>query len=740
MSSFKKKFSGAESRKRKNTQIASSSKLTKIHKFFKASSDIVELSPPAFLSEKQPSSPLSNTDVIEPAVTNNTANLSVAEIQSTEPSSSSSNISGEVVDSFIRFLLQEKYPTDRGHYLNELTENDTNLRKFILNHGTCQPDLVSFPRDLVGKRCFSKKYFKWTNQSGIEIQRTWLGYSVKLNRAYCEPCWLFADKKNKYYNSSWVEGIQDWRGLSKKNSIHEKSQVHTKSCCTYDLWKNSETIDEYISSELKSRVNYWRQVIHRIINVILTLAKCNLAFQGHQENIVSSKNPGNFLSLINLLATYDPLLESLIAKHKAGSVTYLSAKIQNEIIQLISTQIENEIFKEINTSPFYSIIIDGTQDLSKIEQVSVVFRYIVVQKDEIQRPIDVEIKESFVGFFNVKNRSAEGLKKNILDLLTSKGLDIAKCRGQGYDGARVMSGAYNGLQKKITELEPNAHYVHCAAHNLNLVIKYTPLNFVSKLLQSKNVDVISAQSMIKNAYDNLNRFRNTFEEFVTISSTIAKKWGLEPKLTSNRQSFVKKHFDELSNDTRFQDSLKKFEITIFNAALDVALMQLKVRFTYFNDIISKFVFLQSKNLIQLSDDDLYREAKSLADQYVNDFDKSLPNQVLDFRSCLREKIEKIDSVHNLAKLFICDFYTINSSFPDIATAIILFLTLPVTVATAERSFSKLKLIKNYLRSTMSQHRLKGLALISIEHERTNKMNFNEIIEVFANARRTDFST
>ncbi|XP_077292326.1 zinc finger MYM-type protein 1-like [Arctopsyche grandis] len=672
MSSFKKKFSGAESRKRKYTQIASSSKLTKIHKFFKASSDIVELSPPAVLSEKQPSSPLSNTDVIEPAVTDNTANLTVAEIQSTEPSSSSSNISGEVVDSFIRFLLQEKYPTDRGHYTNELTENDTNLRKFILNHGTCQPDLVSFPRDLVGKRCFSKKYFKWTNQSGIEIQRTWLGYSVKLNRAYCEPCWLFADKKKIYYNSSWVKGIQDWRGLSKKISILEKSQVHTKSCCTYDLWKNSETMDEYISSELKSRVNYWRQVIHRIINVILTLAKCNLAFR-------------KFLSLIKLLATYDPLLESLITKHKAGFVTYLSAKIQNEIIQLISTQIENEIFKEINISPFYSIIIDGTQDLSKIEQVSVVFRYIVVQKDEIQRPIDVEIKESFVGFFNVKNRSADGLKKIILDLLTSKGLDIAKCRGQGYDGARVMSGAYNGLQKKITELEPNAHYVHCAAHNLNLVIKDTvsdvpkasyffdvveqiykffavsinrwkvfkenspsvtlkrlnptrwssrldsinalrysytdvlkclteiilkskrkdeqseakglkkkmesfefilllvlfdnilqPLNFVSKLLQSKNVDVISAQSMIKNAYDNLNRFRNTFEEFVTISSTIATKWGLEPKLTSNRQSFVKKHFDELSNDTRFQDSLKKFEITIFNAALDVALMQLKM--------------------------------------------------------------------------------------------------------------------------------------------------------------------
>jgi hypothetical protein len=226
MSSFKKKFSGAESRKRKNNQIASSSKLTKIDKFFEASSDIVELSPSAVLSEKEPSSSSSNADVVEPAITDNTANLmqTVAEIQSTEPNPSSSVVSGEVVDSFMRFLLQEKYPTDRGHYTNDLTEKDTNLRKFILNHGTCQPD-VSFPRDLVGKRCFSKKYFKWSNQFGIEIQRTWLGYSVKLNRAYCEPCWLFADRKNKYYNSSWVEGIQK-RTFKKNFNLRKISSTH----------------------------------------------------------------------------------------------------------------------------------------------------------------------------------------------------------------------------------------------------------------------------------------------------------------------------------------------------------------------------------------------------------------------------------------------------------------------------------------------------------------------------------
>lgn len=49
-------------------------------------------------------------------------------------------------------------------------------------------------------------------------------------------------------------------------------------------------------------------------------------------------------------------------------------------------------------------------------------------------------------------------------------LDINKCRGQGYDRASVMSGAYTGVQKKITNIIPTELYVHCCAHNLNLVI------------------------------------------------------------------------------------------------------------------------------------------------------------------------------------------------------------------------------------------------------------------------------
>ena len=67
----------------------------------------------------------------------------------------------------------------------------------------------------------------------------------------------------------------------------------------------------------------------------------------------------------------------------------------------------------------------------------------------------------------------------------------------------------------------------------------------------------------------------------------------------------------------------------------------------------------------------------------------------------------------------------------------LFLTIGVSVASCERSFSKLKLIKNYLRSTMSQERLNSLAIISIDNVYVKNINFDDVIDKFgaAKARR-----
>jgi hypothetical protein len=72
-----------------------------------------------------------------------------------------------------------------------------------------------------------------------------------------------------------------------------------------------------------------------------------------------------------------------------------------------------------------------------------------------------------------------------------------------------------------------------------------------------------------------------------------------------------------------------------------------------------------------------------------------------------------------------------ASFPNLCIALRILLTMSVTVASAERSFSKLKLIKNYPRTTMSQQRLTSLAVIAIECEVINDLDMSELIRNFA---------
>ena len=89
---------------------------------------------------------------------------------------------------------------------------------------------------------------------------------------------------------------------------------------------------------------------------------------------------------------------------------------------------------------------------------------------------------------------------------------------------------------------------------------------------------------------------------------------------------------------------------------------------------------------------------------------------------------------------ILQFVTTVDCYPNVSIAYRILLTVPVTVASAERSFSKLKLLRNCLRTTMLQERLNDLAMCSIEKDILDNLDLDTIINDFAsrNARRILF--
>lgn len=71
------------------------------------------------------------------------------------------------------------------------------------------------------------------------------------------------------------------------------------------------------------------------------------------------------------------------------------------------------------------------------------------------------------------------------------------------------------------------------------------------------------------------------------------------------------------------------------------------------------------------------------------------------------------------------------SFPNVYIAYRILLSIPVTVGATGISFSKLKLLKSYLRLTMLQDRLNGLAILSIESEMLELLDYKTLINNFA---------
>ncbi|KAJ8957584.1 hypothetical protein NQ318_020625 [Aromia moschata] len=82
-----------------------------------------------------------------------------------------------------------------------------------------------------------------------------------------------------------------------------------------------------------------------------------------------------------------------------------------------------------------------------------------------------------------------------------------------------------------------------------------------------------------------------------------------------------------------------------------------------------------------------------------------------------------------------------AAFPNIEITLRMYLVLMVANCTGERSFSKMNIIKNRLRTTMTQKRLAYLSVLSIESDLLREMDFEEIINDLASkkARKVSFT-
>ena len=129
--------------------------------------------------------------------------------------------------------------------------------------------------------------------------------------------------------------------------------------------------------------------------------------------------------------------------------------------------------------------------------------------------------------------------------------------------------------------------------------------------------------------------------------------------------------------------------------------------------------------------DTLANLETVAAFYGLDFD-DLKAEVRVFINQIKEKEKSGDQLDTMAskKQLLLDGKQFTHVLPLITKLVRIFLTIPITSASAERSFFCLRCLKNYLRSTMCQNRLSSLSFLNIE--RDISFNMEQIITEFAN--------
>ena len=87
-------------------------------------------------------------------------------------------------------------------------------------------------------------------------------------------------------------------------------------------------------------------------------------------------NPENFLSLVNLAVDLDfPVLK----KHFSNcpkNTRYTSKTIQNELVDVCAKQVVGKCMTEVNDSVMFYILADAAVDISNVEQMPIVIKYV----------------------------------------------------------------------------------------------------------------------------------------------------------------------------------------------------------------------------------------------------------------------------------------------------------------------------------------------------------------------------
>ncbi|KAL4091238.1 hypothetical protein QTP88_025960 [Uroleucon formosanum] len=581
---------------------------------------------------------------------------------------------------------------ESDNFIQDPGEKSTNaLILFSSGFGPYQPNNIIFPQH--SGRKFRPEWYS---------SYPWIEYSPSSNSAFCFYCRAFPSNTS---DPTFVSvGFKQWSKASYKSfPQHEKSFRHKEASAKlagYKSSKKSGSIISKVNTHHQQIVADNRAYLKCILDSLLYCARQGIAVRGHREDEDSS-NKGNFLELLTLRANDNDIIQRYFIE-KEKTFRYVSGDYTNTFLEYLANIVIKNIIDNVIAAGIFSIIVDETQDLSRHEQVPIIIRYATK---------DLSPAEVFLGFYETETTDGETLSMLIKSTFVSHGLKIENIRGQCYDGAASMRGSYKRVQARIREENHLAMYIHCNAHILNLCLidlaKQVSYSMAKVTIQELcNMRCEESFNNTWNEVDILRKQYNVSSPILPRKQKIPAKLGGGLKEVEN--TIINKHYkiniyfavlDNIINGMgeRFEEN----NLYVLNCMQDILL----------NDMPNNNSFKEINKMYGFDEDNLKAETTILNRMYKTVHDQ---NNV-------QSKINFIASENYKA------------GFPTLTRLIQLFITVPTNSASCERSFSCLRRLKTYLRTTMGQSRLNSLGILQIERERSSLIDKDEVIDKFSAA-------
>ncbi|XP_065664802.1 uncharacterized protein LOC136086433 [Hydra vulgaris] len=530
-----------------------------------------------------------------------------------------------------------------------------------------------------------------------------------------------------------------------------------------------------------------RKTVEILIDTCKTLGSKGLTFRE-----LDSANQGYFVAVVNLIYHHNPALKSWIEDRalRPYRITYTSPFSQNEMISLIATELKSKIIDEINSSNFFSVMVDSTPDMSHTDIISIVVRTASENGD---------IRKRLLKSVEYTDKTGKGMAELILSSLHKEGIDTSKMAFQSYDFANSMSGQFKGVQKYITEeVGHNVPYIPCQYHRANTALEHA-CNVNALIRELFNVleqlDVFFTSSTKR--FSHLKEKLEDIDIAIQLVNLSRTRWTARTKSVKALNQYLEKNIDKMkilteilespnfnvivsinviestakniqniSNDTDAINNLiespviffrtlhidaendyerhhrliamemkafyrKEFEEVIDSLAIGLTENSAALK-EIFAPITKIFSFLLNKD--NLSIENLIKASKLFPPGYkdhIPDVHMLKGQMEILIDICLAEGNEDFNLSKTPAKTLQDILYHVVKLKDILKQAhklCISVITAAYGVASNERSFSQLKIVKSHLRTTMSDKRLNSLMLLKCEKELCKEVNPEHLVK------------